>query len=118
MKVFVWRHKDDNKIAIVRTMSEHDFNMLHKTKENALQIIARKNADEKEMLKVELIEEPMVIEIIEWISENNRPIVFEGADFFKRKLEDLEDTTCNLEEKIRLLKKSIFDNQDNYLLKV
>ena len=117
MKVFIWRCKDDNKIAIVRTMSEDDFLMLHKTKENVLRIIEKQNADEKKSLKVEFIEDPMIIEIMEWIAENNRPIVFEGADFLKRRLEDLEDATFNLGEEIAALKETIFDSQDNSLLK-
>lgn len=49
MKIFVWRCKDDNKIAIVRAMSEDDFLMLHKTKENVLKIIEKQNADEKKV---------------------------------------------------------------------
>lgn len=117
MKIFVWRCKDDNKIAIVRTMSEDDFLMLHKTKENVLRIIEKQNADEKKSLKVEFIEDPMLIEIMEWIEENNRPIVFEGADSLKRRLEDLEDAAFNLGEEIAALKETIFDSQDNSLLK-
>ena len=117
MKIFVWRCKDDNKITIVRTMSEDDFLILHKTKENVLRLIERKNADERERLKVELIDDPMFIEIMEWIEENNRPIVFEGADFLKRRLEDLEDAAFNLGEEIAALKETIFDSQDNLLLK-
>lgn len=117
MKVFVWRCKDDNKIAIVHRMSEDDFLMFHKTKENVLSIIEKENADEKKSLKVELIEDPMLIEIMDWIAENNRPIVFEGADFLKRRLEDLEDAAFNLGEEIATLKETIFDSQDNLLLK-
>ena len=95
MKIFVWRCKDDNKIAIVRAMSEDDFLMLHKTKENVLRIIEKQNADEKKSLKVEFIEDPMLIEIMEWI----------------------EDAAFNLGEEIAALKETIFDSQDNSLLK-
>lgn len=116
MKVFVWKRKDDNKIATVRTMSESDFIILHETKEKVLQLIERKNANEKEPLKVELIEDSMLIEIIEWYVENNRPIVIEGADSLKKRLKDLEDTAENLMDNIFTLRESLFNNDESQLL--